>query len=79
MEKLTHIILGGLHILAAVAWIGGMIYNAFAVAPALKTLGDTKAQAMNMMARAGNALSTAHLWLGIAVIALAVVLANLLQ
>lgn len=50
MEKLTHIILGGLHFLAAVAWIGGRIYNAFAVAPALKTLGDTKAQAMNMMA-----------------------------
>ncbi|MCL6592112.1 MAG: hypothetical protein K6U80_19465 [Firmicutes bacterium] len=38
-----------LHVLAAVTWIGGMIYSAFGIAPALKTLGSTKAEATNMM------------------------------
>lgn len=47
MEKVIHIISGGLHILAAITWIGSMIYNQFAVAPALNTsLGSTKAHAV---------------------------------
>lgn len=35
MEQLGHIISGGLHILAAVTWIGSMIYSSAAVTPAL--------------------------------------------
>ncbi|MDF9407686.1 hypothetical protein L7E55_04820 [Pelotomaculum isophthalicicum JI] len=50
MEKLLHTISGFLHILAAVTWIGSMIYSQFAVAPALKHLGAPKASAINMIA-----------------------------
>lgn len=50
MEKFLHGLSGTLHILAAVTWIGSMIYSKFAVAPALKPLAPTKAQAVNMMA-----------------------------
>jgi putative copper resistance protein D len=39
MEKLLHSVSGALHILAAVTWIGSMIYSEFAVMPALKQLG----------------------------------------
>lgn len=49
MEQLGHIISGGLHILAAVTWIGSMIYSSAAVTPALKPMGMTKAEATNMM------------------------------
>lgn len=49
MEKLIHVISQGLHILAAITWIGSMIYSAFGVAPGLKALGSTKAQATNML------------------------------
>lgn len=48
MEKVIHIISGGLHILAAITWIGSMIYNQFAVTPALNTLlGSTKTYAVD--------------------------------
>ncbi|MDD3893399.1 MAG: CopD family protein [Syntrophomonadaceae bacterium] len=50
MEKILHGISGSLHILAAVTWIGSMIYSQFAVAPALKHLGAPKASAINMIA-----------------------------
>lgn len=50
MEKILHTISGSLHILAAVTWIGSMIYSQFAVAPALKHLGAPKASAINMIA-----------------------------
>ena len=50
MEKIWHGISASLHILAAVTWIGSMIYSKFAVAPALKPLGSTRASAINMMA-----------------------------
>lgn len=47
MEKIIHIISGSLHILAAITWIGSMIYHQFAVAPALnKSLGSTKTHAV---------------------------------
>lgn len=36
MEQLLHGIFGSLHVLSAVTWIGSMIYNIFAVSPALK-------------------------------------------
>ena len=48
MEKIIHIISGSLHILAAITWIGSMIYNQFAVAPALtKSLGSMKTHAVS--------------------------------
>ncbi len=50
MEQILHSISGSLHVLAAVTWIGGMIYNMFAVAPALKHLGTPRAHAINMIA-----------------------------
>lgn len=50
VEKFLHGLSGTLHILAAVTWIGSMIYNKYAVAPALKPLAPSKAQAINMMA-----------------------------
>ena len=50
MEEVLHIISGSLHILAAVAWIGSMIYSEFAVKPALNNLGDMKAHGVNGMA-----------------------------
>ena len=50
MEKVLHTISGSLHILAAVTWVGSMIYSEFAVKPALKNLGDTKAHGMNGIA-----------------------------
>lgn len=50
MEKIWHGISNSSHILAAVAWIGSMIYSQFAVAPALKHLGAPKASAINMIA-----------------------------
>lgn len=47
MEKVIHSISGSLHILAAITWIGSMIYNQFAVVPALnKSLGSTKTHAV---------------------------------
>jgi len=50
MEKILHSISGSLHILAAVTWIGSMIYSMFAMAPALKHLGTPRANAINMIA-----------------------------
>ena len=50
MEKILHSISGSLHILAAVTWIGSMIYSQFAVAPALKHLGAPRSSAINMIA-----------------------------
>ena len=50
MEKIWHGISASLHILAAVTWIGSMIYSQFAVTPALKPLGSSRASAVNMMA-----------------------------
>lgn len=49
MGDILHTISGILHILAAVAWIGSMIYSQFAVNPALKPLGDIKSHAVNGM------------------------------
>ncbi|HWR43479.1 DUF4149 domain-containing protein [Sporomusa sp.] len=49
-KELLHTISGALHILAAVTWIGSMIYSEFAVKPALKPLPDMKAHAVNGMA-----------------------------
>lgn len=47
MEKVIHGISDSLHILAAITWIGSMIYNQFAVSPALtKSLGSMKAHAV---------------------------------
>lgn len=50
MEKFLQGISGSLHILAAVTWIGSMIYSEFAVAPALKHLGAPRSHAINMIA-----------------------------
>jgi putative copper resistance protein D len=50
MEKILHSISGSLHILAALTWIGSMIYSMFAVAPALKHLGTPRANAIKMIA-----------------------------
>ena len=50
MEKILHAISGSLHILAAVTWIGSMIYSQFAVTPALKHLGTPRSHAINMIA-----------------------------
>ncbi len=50
MEKVWHAISGSLHILAAVTWIGSMIYSQFAVTPALKHLGTPRSHAINMIA-----------------------------
>jgi len=50
MEKVIQTISAALHILAAVTWIGSMIYSQFAVAPALKPLGPAKAHAVNGLA-----------------------------
>lgn len=47
MEKVLHIISAALHILAAVTWIGSMIYSQYAVSPALKPLGPNKAHAVS--------------------------------
>ncbi len=48
MEKVIHSIVGGLHILAVITWIGSMVYSQLAVRPALQTaLGDTKSHAVN--------------------------------
>ncbi|TEB15331.1 Copper resistance protein D [Pelotomaculum sp. FP] len=51
MEKILHGISGSLHILAAVTWIGSMIYSQFAVVPALKHLGAPRSNAINMIAK----------------------------
>ena len=48
--EVLHIISGSLHILAAVTWIGSMIYSDFAVKPALNNLGDMKAHGVNGIA-----------------------------
>lgn len=50
MEEVIHTISAVLHILAAVTWIGSMIYSQFAVSPALKPLGPNKAHAVNGLA-----------------------------
>jgi len=50
MEKVIEGISATLHILAAVTWIGSMIYSQFAVAPALKPLGPAKSHAVNGLA-----------------------------
>lgn len=47
MEKVIHGIMDGLHILAAIIWIGSMIYSQVAVKPALNTLGNMKSHALN--------------------------------
>lgn len=50
MEKILHSISSSLHILAAVVWIGSLVYSMFAVAPALKHLGAPRSYAINMIA-----------------------------
>lgn len=50
MEEILHTTSAALHILAAVTWIGSMIYSQFAVSPALKPLGPNKAHAVNGLA-----------------------------
>lgn len=50
MKEILHTISAALHILAAVTWIGGMIYSQYAVSPALKPLGPNKAHAINGLA-----------------------------
>jgi len=50
MEQILHSISSSLHILAAVTWIGSIIYSMFAVAPALKHLGTPRAHAVNIIA-----------------------------
>lgn len=50
MEEILHTTSAALHILAAVTWIGSMIYSHFAVSPALKPLGPNKAHAVNGLA-----------------------------
>ena len=50
MEKLLYSVSESLHILAAVTWIGSMIYSEFAVMPAIKQLGAPRSQAINMIA-----------------------------
>ncbi|MBB6216048.1 putative copper resistance protein D [Anaerosolibacter carboniphilus] len=50
MEKILHTLSSTLHILAAVTWIGSMIYSEFAIKPALKTLDDMKAHSINGIA-----------------------------
>ena len=50
MEQVIHTISATLHILAAVTWIGSMIYSQFGVSPALKPLGPNKAHAINGLA-----------------------------
>lgn len=50
MEKIIQIINNILHILAAVTWIGSMIYSQFAMAPSLRPLGAYKAHAVNGLA-----------------------------
>jgi len=50
VEKVLHTISAALHILAAVTWIGSMIYSQFGVSPALKPLGPNKAHAVNGLA-----------------------------
>jgi putative copper resistance protein D len=48
MKEFWHTLFEILHVLAAVTWIGSMIYSTFGVALALKNLGSTKAEATNM-------------------------------
>lgn len=50
MEEVLHTISAALHILAAVTWIGSMIFSQTAVSPALKPLGPNKAHAVNGLA-----------------------------
>lgn len=50
MDEVIHTISAILHILAAVTWIGSMIYSQYAVSPALKPLGSNKAHAINGLA-----------------------------
>jgi len=50
VEKILYSISDSLHILAAVTWIGSMIYSMFAMAPALKNLGVPRSHAINMIA-----------------------------
>lgn len=50
MEEVIHTISAILHILAAVTWIGSMIYSQYAISPALKPLGANKAHAVNGLA-----------------------------
>lgn len=48
LEKVIHSMIGGLHILAVITWIGSMVYSQFAVKPALQmALGNTKSHAVN--------------------------------
>ncbi|GEM_PF-5194902 len=47
MEKILPTISAVLHFLAAVTWIGSLIYSQYAVTPALKPLGSNKAHAVN--------------------------------
>ena len=49
-ELLLHSTLGSLHILAAVAWVGSMLYQQFGSGPALRKLGDPKAYALSGIA-----------------------------
>ena len=48
MEKVIHGVVGGLHILAVITWVGSMIYSQFAVMPALRnSLGNAKSHAVS--------------------------------
>lgn len=48
MENVIHGIIGSLHILAVITWIGSMIYSMFAVTPVLNSsLGNMKSHALN--------------------------------
>lgn len=67
MKELLHTISGSLHILAAITWVGSMIYSEFAVKPALKPLGDMKAHAVNGMAMKNFSALT---WASLAVLIL---------
>ncbi|MDA8234119.1 MAG: CopD family protein [Clostridia bacterium] len=50
MEKIFEGLSTILHVLAAVTWIGSIIYSQFGVTPALKPLGPTKSHAVNGLA-----------------------------
>lgn len=48
MEDVIHSIIGSLHVLAVVTWIGSMVYTQIAVTPVLNTsLGSMKSHALN--------------------------------
>ncbi|MBO8129703.1 MAG: hypothetical protein H0Z39_11010 [Peptococcaceae bacterium] len=50
MQLILNGILGILHVLSAVAWVGGIVYHQVAVKPALKILDRSEAKAVNLSA-----------------------------